>query len=277
MKIPAAYKKALLAKDNQEEKQTPPADETQAPSKPDNALPKLVQDDADKAVETDKPTADVSTPAQVGELIDTSWLPFAASTYKISPNLNDYVIVNMPICPSDIPNRNGVAFPLAELIAYQPPPMNRMTYKAWTGCPVHLEHDNEDHEKAIGVIFDTSLRIMRGYGDGKLYVVYGLIGIDKTKDPRTAEKFLSGNMDTGSMGALADYFTCSVCGARATDNEFTNCSHIKSTSAVNWRIMTHEGRKVVAYLNAHVLSPIEYSAVADPAWATCLSDMILAR
>ena len=236
----------------------------------------IVNKVADEAVSNDEPVA-IKSPAEAASQVDTSWLPFAAKTYKISSDLSDYVIVNIPICPSDIPNRNGVAFPLAELIAYQPPPVARLTYKAWTGCPVHLEHENEDHEKAIGVIFDTSLRIMKGYGDGKHYVVYGLIGIDRTKDPETAEKFRTGAMDTGSMGALADYFTCSVCGHESTDNQFTNCAHIKSTKAVNWKIVDHEGKRVLAYLNAHVLAPIEFSAVADPAWATCLTDMVLAR
>lgn len=277
MKIPDAYRKALLTAGEVDPKEKPapikaPESKEKAPAEDRDALNKV----ADDAVENDRPTAD-ATKEDVGTRIDTSWLPFAAKTYHISANLDDYVIVNIPICPSDIPNRNGIAFPLEELIAYQPPPMNRMTYKAWTGCPVHLDHDNEDHTKAIGVIFDTSLRRMVGYGEGQIYVVYGLIGIDKTKDPKTAEKFLNGSMDTGSMGALAEYFTCSVCGARATDNEFTNCPHIRSTSAVNWRIMSYDGKNVVAFLKAHVLSPIEYSAVDDPAWATCLSDLILAR
>lgn len=237
----------------------------------------LVVQRADEAVSNDTGTADITDAAEITSKIDLSWLPFAAKTYKISPNLNDYVIVNIPICPSDIPNRNGVAFPLSELIAYQPPPIARLTYKAWTGCPVHLEHDNEDHEKAIGVIFDTSLRVMKGYGDGKHYVVYGLIGIDKTKDPQTAQKFLSGEMDTGSMGALADYFTCAVCGHQASDKPMLNCSHIRSTKDVNWRVVDHGGAPTLAFLNAHVLSPIEFSIVSDPAWATCLSDLVLDR
>lgn len=237
----------------------------------------ITQQVADKAVSSDTPTADIQTSAEVESKIDISWLPFAAKTYKISPDLDNYVIVNIPICPSDIPNRNGVAFPLSELIAFQPPPMNRLTYKAWTGCPVHLEHDNADCEKAIGIVFDTSLRVMKGYGSGKHYVVYGLIGIDKTKDPETAQKFLDKRMDTGSMGSLADYFTCSVCGCKASENQFTNCSHITSTQNVNWRIVDHMGDKVIAYLNAHVLSPIEMSCVSDPAWVTCLTEMVLDR
>lgn len=261
MKIPSAFQQLRASKEAK-------------PSAPAQDIEK-VHDVADKAVETDKPTADADV-SNIVDKIDLSWLPFAAKTYKISPNLSDYVIVNIPICPSDIPNRNGIAFPLSELISYQPPPIARMTYKAWTGCPVHVEHDNEDHEKAVGVIFDTSLRRML-YGEGKHYVVYGLIGIDKTKDPETAQRFASGQVNTGSMGALADYFTCSVCGAQVGTNQFTNCPHVTSSDRVNWKIIDYEGQKVVVYLNAHVLSPIEYSVVQDPAWATCLSDMVLAK
>lgn len=207
--------------------------------------------------------------------IDTSWLPFAAQTYKISPRLEDYVILNMPMMPTDFPNRNGVAFPLQELIKYQPPPMNRQVYKAWTGCPVHLEHDSEVHEKALGVIFDTSLRQIKGYGEGKHWMVYGLIGIDKTKYPEIAEKLLSGKLNTSSMGCMADSFTCSICGHEAKEEHFMNCSHITSTKNVNWKLIEHEGMQKVVYLNAHGLSPIEHSIVEDPAWCVALTDMIL--
>ena len=211
------------------------------------------------------------SPEQVAQLDFANWLPFAAKTYHISPRIEDYILKPMPICPSDICNRNGVAFPLQELIKYQPPPMNRQVYKAWTGCPVHLEHDNEDHTKAYGVIFDTVLTPIKGYGDGKHWNVMGLIGIDKVKHPDIAQEVLDGRINTGSMGALADYFTCSVCGAQAHENSYKNCPHISSTKDVNWRVVEHNGEMRLAFLNAHELSPIEYSIVRDPAWAMSLS------
>lgn len=204
--------------------------------------------------------------------IDLSWLPFAAKTYCISPNIEDYVLKSMPLMPSDIPNRNGVAFPIEELVAFQPPPMNRQVYKSWAYCPVHLEHDNEDHTKALGVILDTSLRPIKNYGNGKHWMVHGLIAIDKNKNPEIAEKVRSGDINTGSMGALADNFTCGVCAKAVSDKTFMNCSHISSTQNVNWEIVDHEGQKKLAYLNAHGLSPIEYSLVKNPAWAMALAD-----
>jgi hypothetical protein len=209
--------------------------------------------------------------------LDTSWLPFAAKTYKISPNLSDYVIVNMPMMPTDMPNRNGISFPLEELIAYQPPPMNRQVYKAWTGCPVHLEHDNEDHTKAFGVVFDTSLRQIKNYGGGKHWMVYGLIGVDKIKNPEIAEKVSKGILNTSSMGCMADSFSCAVCGAEAHENPALNCPHITSTKDVNWRLVSYENKTHIAHLRAHGLSPFEHSIVESPAWAPALSDVVLQR
>jgi len=204
--------------------------------------------------------------------VDFSWLPFAAKTYHISPRIEDYILKILPICPSDMPNRNGIAFPLQELIKFQPPPVNRQVYKAWAGCPVHLEHDNRDCTKALGVVFDTMLTPIKGFGEDRHWKVMGLVGIDKTKNPEVANRVLTGELNTGSMGTEADYFTCSVCGKEATDNQFKNCGHITTIKDVNWRLINEGGEEKLAYLNAHGLSPIEMSLVADPAWVVCLSD-----
>jgi hypothetical protein len=189
-----------------------------------------------------------------------TWLPFASKTYKISPNLEDYLIVKTIICPSEIPNRNGIAFPVSELVKFSPPPTNRMVYKAWTGCPVHEEHDNEVHEKAYGVIFDTSLHKIENYGGGKIWKVVGLIGIDKTKNPDIAQQILNGEINTYSMGCEATYFTCSYCGTQCTSKSW--CNHIRSTKEVNWtNYKDYDGSSHLAFLNAHDLTPIEISIV----------------
>jgi len=220
-----------------------------------------------------EPAVDLEhAPEIISRLDFETWLPFAAKTYHISPRIEDYILKAMPICPSDFPNRNGIGFPLAELIKFQPPPINRQVFKAWTGCPVHLEHDNEDCTKAYGVIFDTALTAISKYGQGKHYKVMGLVGIDKTKYPDIAQEVMEGKIITGSMGAMADAFTCSVCGREAHENKFMNCGHVGSTKEVNWRYVDYQGKRHIAYLNAHGLSPIEYSLVRDPAWVTALSD-----
>lgn len=203
----------------------------------------------------------------------TTWLPFAAKTYHISPRIEDYILVTTVICPSEIPNRNGIAFPTSELVMFQPPPMNRMVYKAWTGCPVHLEHDNEVHERAYGVILDTSFHKVEGYGGGSIWKVMGLLAIDKQKNPDIAQEVLQGSIDTYSMGALVDYFTCGYCGAENTSRN--HCSHITSIKDVNFNLHKDwNGKSHLSFLNAHGIQPIECSIVRDPAWAPALSDAV---
>jgi hypothetical protein len=205
-----------------------------------------------------------------------TWLPFAAKTYKISPNIDDYVLAVFPICPSDTPNRNGIGFPLSELTRFQPPPISRMAYKAWTGCPVHYEHRNEIHEDAYGVILDTSLHKIKGYGNGKLWKVMGLIAIDKTKYPEMAQRVLDGDIDTGSMGAYVDTFSCSYCNAPMTKTHF--CNHVHPSNDIDWKeLKDYDGSTHIAFRNAHGLSPLEYSLVESPAWVSSLSDHILTR
>lgn len=213
-------------------------------------------------------------PELIAKLNYETWLPFSAKVYKISPRIEDYIIVNTLICPSELPNRNGIAFPTAELAAFRPAPTNRLVWEAWAGCPVCFEHDNTDLEKSYGVILDTSFQKVHGFGGGKLWKVMGLLAIDKNKNPDVAKKVLEGKINTYSMGALVDYFTCGYCGTQCNDNYC--CSHISSPKVVNWKkYRDFDGSTHLAFLNAHGIQPIECSIVADPAWAPALSDNVL--
>lgn len=206
--------------------------------------------------------------------IDISWFPLAAQSYHISQNLSDYIFVSTIICPSDLPNRNGIAFPIEELIKFGTPPNNRMAYTGWRACPIYAEHDNTDPTKAYGVILDVSLRKIEGYNNNNLFKVMGILAIDKTKYPETARKVASGEINTYSMGALADYFTCSYCGSLCTEDHC--CSHISSINDVNFHSITDfRGQEHLVFLNAHGLTPIETSIVEDPAWAPALSDNVV--
>lgn len=219
------------------------------------------------------PAADVEiAKPEIVNHMDLGWLPFAAPVYHISPRIEDYVIMTIPICPSDFPNRNGIGFPLKELVAFQPPPMNRRVFEAWKGCPLHLEHDNEDCTKAYGVVLDTALKRITGYGQDEHWKVMGLIGVDKNKHPDIAQKVLSGELNTGSMGALANDFSCSVCHRPVVANKFLNCNHVSGPGDVNWKLVDYQGKQHIAFLNAHGLSPIEFSLVGSPAWTQALTD-----
>ena len=205
-----------------------------------------------------------------------TWLPFAAKTYQISPDINDYVVVAVPICPAELPNRNGIGFPLNELVKFQPPPISRMAYKAWAGCPAHYEHKNEIHEDAYGVILDASLHKISGYGGGKLWKVMGLVGVDKTKYPEMARRVMEGDINTWSMGAYVDSFSCSYCGEEMTKTRC--CQHLNRKNDIDWsEFRDYDGTNHLAFRNAHGISPIEISLVESPAWTTALSDHILTR
>lgn len=208
------------------------------------------------------------------ELDAKVWLPFAAETYKISRNIEDYLITVTPICPSDLPNANGYAFPLAELTKFQAPPVSRQVYKAWAGTPLHREHRNEIHEDALGVVLDSSLHKIRGYGQGKLWKVMGLAALDKNKAPTEAQQMADGTLRTFSMGTDAGYITCSVCGAADIIEGRASCGHLDPNAP--FKVITDfDGTQTLAFKNAHDLRPIELSVVNNPAWSMALSDTLL--
>jgi len=207
------------------------------------------------------------------ELDARVWLPFAAKTYHISPNIEDYVFVTTPLCPSDIPNRNGIGFPLAELTKFQPPPVSRMVYKSWAGVPMHLEHDNKDCTKALGAVLDTSLHKINGFGNGKLWKVMALVALDKTKYTDVVQDVIDKRINTYSMGADAGSFTCSYCGCPFTERQC--CQHLDPLAQIQWNVVRdYEGNQHLAFLNAHDIVGCEFSVVAEPAWPVALSDTI---
>lgn len=268
--MPIIMPKAWSEHETKREPQKQPQTET-IPQGMQHALDtKSVQNvsQGEDAVDAEKDTS------ALVQLDYATWLPFAAKVYKISPRIEDYILVTTLVCPSEIPNRNGIAFPTAELAQFRPPPTNRMAYKAWAGCPVCFEHDNTELEKSFGVILDASLHKVHGFGGGKLWKVMGLLAIDKNKNPDVAQKVLKREINTYSMGALVDYFTCGYCGTECSDDYC--CSHITSPKAVNWKkYRDFDGSTHLAFLNAHGIQPIECSIVADPAWAPALSDNVL--
>lgn len=135
---------------------------------------------------------------------------------------------------------------------------------------------NEVHTDAYGVVLDTSLHKISGYGGGKLWKVMGLIALDKTKYPEMAKRVLDGDIDTGSMGAYVDTFSCSYCNAPMTKTHC--CNHIHHKNEIDWKeYKDYDGSSHIAFRNAHGISPIEYSLVESPAWVPSLSDHILMR
>ena len=191
-----------------------------------------------------------------------SWLPLAAQTYQISPNIKDYVVVPVPIFPSDLPNRNSVAFPYEELMRFNPE-RGMPAYKSWRGMPTFAEHDHHDFRKAKGIVFDVYMRKMTDVA-GDIYKVIALCGFDRTKDPALANAIASKKRTRYSMGASVNTYECSICGALSKPNSRdTECGHVQRGRFSIFE--TAHGKKPGYYL-ARGISGFEISSVATPAW-----------
>lgn len=193
----------------------------------------------------------------------TGWLPFAATKYKISADPSDFLVVPVPIIQTDMSNRNGVGFPLKQLVMFNVE-HGRQAYKTWKGKGTYLEHANSDPLEAKGIILDTFLRPIAGTGN-KIYKLIHLLAYDRTKDPDLAKGILKGDYNSYSMGAWVESYTCSYCGA-----EIGKCPHLHPSEPIDFYMI---GDKLV-YRN--VVNPVgfETSAVAVPAYTQAISDKL---
>lgn len=205
--------------------------------------------------------------APMGNFIDAhAWLPAAAEQYKISPNLRDYVITPVPAYIADIPNTNGEAPPLEDLLRFDPE-YGKQIYKTAIGQPTHEEHDNRDITKAKGVILDTYLKRVSGFGN--FYKATMLLAYDRTKDPQLVESILRGDVRTYSVGYYYGSYTCSICGHVASAKS-PECAH---TGRGQRTRMLPEGR--LAYRRCHVKRFFECSSVSNPAFIMAQSDVVI--
>ncbi len=185
----------------------------------------------------------------------------AAEFYDLSRSIQDYYLKPVPIIWSDLPNRNGVGFPLEELTAWNKK-KGCMAYKGWTGQAVRVEHDWDG--PAIGLIPDVSMRKLNGFAGSNLYKITTLLAIDRTKDPVIAGKVETGKTNSFSMGCLVGNFSCSVCGSTEK-----SCAHLPEGS----NFAMYQGQ--IAYRLAHGIDAEEVYVVDDPAYGVAVSDYII--
>lgn len=211
-------------------------------------------------------TPNFSPKDKVNEKLDiTTWLPFAAKKYEISPDIKDYFFVPVITIPSDLPNRNGVAFPLASLIEFSVE-YGMQAYKTFKGKPVHLEHKNDVPKEAYGVIVDSFLRKMDGYGGGKVWKLLELLAIDRTKYPEMAQRILSGEMNSYSMGAWVTSYSCSICNAA-----MGKCAHLHPKQPLDFYPIDDK----LCFRNVHGIGGFETSIVGTPAYSVAASDRLM--
>jgi len=193
--------------------------------------------------------------------IDVSWLQAAASTYNISGDINDYVIVDIPSVTIDIPNRNLQAFPYEE-VSFFDNMQGSLVYQTFVGRPTHIDHQNSNPLEAKGVHFDSTLQFVPAYNVWKIRT---LAGFDRTKDPKLADDIMTGRRNGYSMGALVQNFVCSNCGQVEVIKKPCRCMAMGKGSIVDGRLV---------YQLCAGVQFFEQSSVEDPADPTALSDSV---
>jgi hypothetical protein len=205
-------------------------------------------------------SSDTSLIDSVRDLTDNArfWLPIASEKLYISPHIKDYVLTPVISMPSDLPNRNGQAFPYKELTGWCTDGGAPM-FRTWVGKPAFQEHKNNNPVEAKGVIIDCMMRPIKNASDD-IWKVVKLVAWDRTKDSVLANDILSGKSNCYSMGAHAADFSCSVCSGLLSKG---GCEHVKHGKP-EYKVIGSR----LAYYN--VMDPIgfELSAVAVPAYAS---------
>lgn len=142
-------------------------------------------------------------------------------------------------------NSNGDFFAHEELLK---------TYKSFIGSSVFIDHDDDNVEKARGIILDA---IYNQNG----YFVELLLAIDKKAFPQLAngieKKYLTGT----SMGCRCEYAICSICGHKAYSDEDV-CEHIQNYKGTTYNgLPVHEdNRGVVFFEDSIVTTPADPDA-----------------
>lgn len=205
------------------------------------------------------------------ELSAPKWLPLAAETYELSSDQSDYILVPTIIVPSDIPNRNKTAFPYIELSRFNPQ-SGSLSYRSWIGKPCHVDHQNRDISKAVGVVMDTAMVPMASNG-GKLWKVMSLMAFDRSKSPEIAEQILSGRRNSYSMGANVLQYSCSVCGSVSKPGSRVLACGVEHVTGPRspYKIFERRGRKVLGHRNSHGITGFEISTVTVPAWPSAVT------
>lgn len=216
--------------------------------------------------------APVSSKAISDMMLDApKWLPFAAEQYQISANIRDYVMVPVIIMPTDLPNRNKVAFPYTELSSFLPN-TGQISFQTWRGKPTFIEHINRDWTKAKGVVMDVSMIPMHGRA-GNLWKVLALCGFDRNKDAMLANDILTGARQNYSMGALVSVYSCSICGSASRPGEGKKlpCGHEHVSPKGPMQVFKSNQGDILGHYNAHTISGFEVSSVTVPAWPSASS------
>jgi GNAT superfamily N-acetyltransferase len=113
-------------------------------------------------------------------------------------------------------NDNFDEFPAEEI---------KTAYKTFVGKPVFVNHHNDNHRRARGVIIDAVLHEDKNPDGTPDTWAEVLMEVDAVRFPKLAEAVLKGHIARTSMGTDVAHSICSACGNKAT-SPAEYCAHI---------------------------------------------------
>lgn len=116
-------------------------------------------------------------------------------------------------------------------------------YLTFLGKPVFVNHHNEDHRRARGVIIDAALHEDRTPAGQPDIWVEGLHEVDALTFPKLARAILRQDIDRTSMGVDVAHSICSVCANKAT-TPLEYCRHIPAMKGAKILRRTASGEHV---------------------------------
>lgn len=106
-----------------------------------------------------------------------------------------------------------------------PAPEIKTAFRTFVGKPVFVNHHNDNHRRARGVIKDAVLHEDLNQDGSPDTWVEVLMEVDAIRFPKLAQAILAGEIDRTSMGTDVAYSVCSFCGNKAS-SPVEYCSHI---------------------------------------------------
>lgn len=122
-------------------------------------------------------------------------------------------------------NDNHDSFPAEEI---------EKSYKTFLGKPAFVNHRNDNHRRARGVIVAVALHKDRNPDGSPDTWAECLHEIDAVTFPKLAKAILTGRVNRTSMGVDCEYSTCSACGNRAT-SPVEYCQHMPAKKGMKIR------------------------------------------
>lgn len=137
-------------------------------------------------------------------------------------------------------------------------------YLTFMGKPVFVNHHNENHMRARGVIVDAALHRDANRDGSPDTWVEGLQEIDALTFPKLARAIILGHIDRTSMGVDVEFSVCAVCHNKAT-TPLEYCRHIPAMKGSKILRTTASGERVNELVRerCHGLSFFENSLLVE--------------